>query len=365
MGLTIMPNSGSLEEPLHSLYRACELCPRRCGVDRTTGQVGFCGEGAQLRIATIEAHFGEEPPISGRRGSGTVFFSGCSLRCLFCQNYQISREGLGREWTVREVMDRLAMLHEEKRIHNVNFVTPDHFLPHTVSVVKLLRERGVRVPTVYNFSGYQRFESLRLIEVVADIYLPDFKYGDGALALSLTRSADYATVALDALCEMVRQKGFLDTFIRRENDQTGTAQADEVFSLARTGVLVRHLILPGEVQNSLEALSMLFVEFGRELPISLMSQYVPVHPFPGGSPLNRRVTRDEFQEVFQHVKELGFRHLFVQYPNEVTTGTPLFVPDFRVKNPFPGNRVDGETQAYEETEAITLRDDLYSKGRPA
>jgi putative pyruvate formate lyase activating enzyme len=273
-----------------------------------------------MRIATIQAHRGEEPPISGNKGSGAVFFSGCSLRCLFCQNYHISQEGLGREWTVQQIVDRMAALREQTGIHNVNFVTPDHFLPHTAAVVTLLRERGICIPTVYNLSGYQRLESLTLIESVADIYLPDFKYADERLAQGLSGCADYPTVALDALFEMVRQKGFL-----RAN------------APSRQGVLVRHLILPGQVQNSLNVLSMLFVEFGPELPISLMSQYVPVRQFPSGSPLNRQVTRGEFQEVFQHAQELGYRNLFIQYPEEVTQDRRPFLPDFRTVNPFPGN----------------------------
>lgn len=273
-----------------------------------------------MRIATIQAHRGEEPPISGNKGSGAVFFSGCSLRCRFCQNYQISQEGLGREWTVQGIVDRMAALQEQAGIHNVNFVTPDHFLPHTVAVVTLLRERGICIPTVYNLSGYQRLESLTLIESVADIYLPDFKYADERLAQGLSGCADYPAVALEALFEMVRQKGFL-----RAN------------ATSTQGVLVRHLILPGQVQNSLNVLSMLFVEFGPELPISLMSQYVPVRQFPSGSPLNRQVTRSEFQEVFQHAQELGFRDLFVQYPEEVAQDSRPFLPDFRTVNPFQGN----------------------------
>ncbi len=337
-----MPFLSYLEESLLSYYRACELCPRRCGVDRTENEPGFCGEGARLHIATIEPHLGEEPPISGKNGSGTVFFSGCSLRCLFCQNYQISQQGLGREWTLKELTDRLEALHKHEGIHNVNFLTPDHFLPHTVAVVRLLRERGIRIPMVYNLSGYQRLESLRLIESVADIYLPDFKYADAALAHSLSRSADYATVALVALCEMVRQKGFLDTFVRNDEDGIAAVSIDGLPSLSRQGVLVRHLILPGQVQNSLEVLTTLFVEFGRELPISLMSQYVPVRQFPLGSALNRQVTRKEFQEVFQHAKELGFRTLFVQYPEEVVMDEKPFLPDFRLVNPFPGNTRTGD-----------------------
>jgi putative pyruvate formate lyase activating enzyme len=324
----------SLEESLLSHYKGCELCPRRCGVDRTAGEVGFCGEGGRLRIATIEAHLGEEPPISGKKGSGAVFFSGCSLRCHFCQNYQISQGGLGREWTLKEVLNRLIALHEHEGIHNVNFVTPDHFLPHTVAVIGSLREHGIRIPTVYNLSGYQHLGSLRLIEPVGDIYLPDFKYADKILAGSLSGCPDYARVALEGISEMVRQKGFLDTFVDNSEDEIITAPA-------REGVLVRHLILPGQVGNSLQVLSMLFVEFGRELPISLMSQYLPVQKFPAGSPLNRRVSHDEFQAVFLHAQELGFSNLFVQYPGEVAGDTQPFLPDFRAANPFAGNARPG------------------------
>ena len=336
-----MPLLDSIEESLLSHYRACELCPRRCGVDRAGNELGFCGQGARLHIATIEAHLGEEPPISGKNGSGTVFFSGCSLRCRFCQNYQISQQGLGQEWTLQELTDRLALLHEQERIHNVNFVTPDHFLPHTLAVVRLLRERGIRIPMVYNLSGYQRLESLRLIEPVADIYLPDFKYADAALARSLSQSADYTTVALEALCEMVRQKGFLDTLVGSDDDGIAAVSKDDLPLLSRQGVLVRHLILPGQVQNSLQVLTTLFVEFGRELPISLMSQYVPVRQLPLGSALNRHVTRNEFQEVFQHAQALGFRNLFVQYPEEVAMGARPFLPDFRLVDPFPANTRTG------------------------
>ncbi len=332
-----MPSSDLSQEAIPSQYKACELCPRGCGVDRTAGQLGLCGERAELRIAAVEAHLGEEPPISGLNGSGTVFFTGCSLRCRYCQNYQISREGLGHEWAVNQVVDRLATLYECRRIHNVNFVTPDHFFPHTVAVVKLLRERGIRIPVVYNLSGYQRIESLRQIEPVADIYLPDFKYADHTLARSLSRSPDYPGVALEALCEMIRQKGFLDTFAGCDGETSGTGEGDRRSTPARRGVLVRHLVLPGAVENSVQVLSMLFIEFGGKLPISLMSQYVPVHQFPPGSPLNRPVTGEEFQEVLDEARELGFEHVFVQYPDKEAVNAHSFLPDFRVANPFQGN----------------------------
>jgi putative pyruvate formate lyase activating enzyme len=290
-----------------------------------------------MRLAAIEAHLGEEPPISGTNGSGTVFFTGCSLRCLFCQNRQISQEGIGRVWSVAEVVDRLIALRERRGIHNVNFVTPDHFFPHTVAVVTLLRERGLELPAVYNLSGYQSLESLDLIEPVADIYLPDFKYADAALARSLSRAPDYAPVALEALTAMIRQKGFLDAFPAEDETRAGGEGGENTPSLASRGVLVRHLILPGQVQNSLDALSMLFVEFGAELPLSLMSQYVPLGPFPPDSALSRPVAREEFEAVFRHAGELGFRNLFVQFPEEEASAPHPFLPDFLSDHPFPGN----------------------------
>jgi putative pyruvate formate lyase activating enzyme len=332
-------------EELVSLYRACELCPRRCGVDRTAGRKGFCGETALLRLAAVEAHLGEEPPISGTHGSGTVFFSGCALRCRYCQNYQISHDGLGREWILEAVVDRLQGLCAARMIHNVNFVTPDHFLPHTASLVQCLRRRGIRMPAVYNLSGYQRVVSLRLIETVADIYLPDFKYADTDLAARLSNCPDYPRVALDAVAEMVRQKGFLDTFASGGDRETASPNTAKLNSPASSGVLVRHLILPGHVSNSLQVLDMLFLEFGQDIPLSLMSQYVPVRRFDPGSPLNRPVQRAEFGEVFRHARALGFRNLFVQYPEETTGGESPFLPDFLAANPFPGNRGDRTGQA--------------------
>jgi putative pyruvate formate lyase activating enzyme len=326
-----------LPKELLVLYRNCELCPRRCGVDRTAAEVGICREGVGLRVASLEAHMGEEPPISGVNGSGTVFFTGCSLRCIYCQNHQISHEGLGREWSVEELVEKLVALHESAGIHNVNFVTPDHFLPHTVAVVQALRSRGIRIPVLYNLSGYQSLESLRLIEPVADIYLPDFKYADPALAGSLSRCPDYAAVALEALVEMVRQKGFLDSFLFGGEHEVPGGDRGKARPLAGRGVLVRHLILPGQVENSRRVLDMLYVEFGRDLPLSLMSQYVPIRTFPEAPFLNRTVTAAEFRQVLEHARGLGFRRLFVQYPEKTASDAHPFLPNFSSPAPFVGN----------------------------
>jgi putative pyruvate formate lyase activating enzyme len=312
---------------LFDLYKNCRLCPRACGVDRLvsnkTGRSGFCGETYQLRVAYVGPHFGEEPPITGSKGSGGVFFSGCSLKCSYCQNHQISHHGLGMIMSLEKLFEKVEYMIRKDRVHNINFVTPDHFFPHVFDLVTLLREKGLDLPTVYNLSGYQSVETLKAAEDYASIYLPDFKYSDSFLAGRLSKCTDYPGVALEAIAEMVLQKGFLDAC------HTGACTA-------KRGVLVRHLILPGKVENSINALTSLFVEFGSGLPLSLMSQYHPA-VYQKDEDLNRFVSEEEFDSVYSHAIELGFEHLFVQFPDKDSLPRPRrspFFPDFRQPDPF-------------------------------
>lgn len=307
-------------------YKNCHLCPRNCGVDRTKNRSGVCGETATLRIASIGPHYGEEPPISGTNGSGTVFFTGCSLRCTYCQNYQISIDGIGEKWEIDKVVEAISFMHIHSHIHNVNFVTPDHFFPHTIEIVKGVRKKGIKIPILYNTSGYQKISSLRSIEPYADIYMPDFKYADSKLSLKLSHCEDYPDVTLNAICEMVKQKGFLDTELGYPH-------------LAKRGVLVRHLILPDNIENSKKVLTILFIEFGRDIPISLMSQYTPAR-YSKIEFLNRRITNEEFRQVYEHAQSLGFTNMYVQFPFNFKTEKDKidFVPDFKKKKPFKGNR---------------------------
>jgi putative pyruvate formate lyase activating enzyme len=223
--------------------------------------------------------------------------------------------------TLRALFERVIAMMNGSGVHNINMVTPDHFFPDVFQLVEMIRKCGRGIPIVYNLSGYQSVEMLREAESRADIYLPDYKYADRKLAAALSGCGNYPGTALDAIYEMVRQKGFLD-------------RCDGSFSPAGRGVLVRHLILPGHVENSLSALAALFVEFGRELPVSLMSQYRPVvsQKF---TELNRAVTTEEFNKVYQYVQELGFENLFVQFP-EAPRGDvhESFVPDFGKDAPF-------------------------------
>ena len=311
------------EPDLTAVYKSCELCPRACRVDRTHGSPGICGETDQLRVAHVGPHFGEEPPITGTHGSGAVFFSGCGLQCVFCQNHQISRGGMGETLGLHQLIEKTKQMILEKEVHNLNFVTPDHFMPHAVRVVSHLRRENLNLPTVYNFSGYQSVDALKSLERYADIYLPDFKYSDSALAKQLSRCTDYPQKAITAISEMVKQKGFLDCLV------SGAA-------LASKGVLVRHLILPGAMENSINALTTLFIEFGANLPVSLMSQYHPVlhHDDPA---LNRTITDQEFKSVYDHARQLGFEHMFVQFPEphpDRSPDRPSLLPDFKNKQPF-------------------------------
>jgi putative pyruvate formate lyase activating enzyme len=314
-----------MQESRSELFKQCFLCPRECGVDRLEGgeksRAGFCRQDARLRVAYVGPHFGEEPPLTGTRGSGTVFFTGCSLRCSYCQNYQISSAGLGQDIEMKGLFAKVEGMIIREHVHNINFVTPDHFFPHVFELVTLLRSKGYDLPIVFNLSGYQSVALLKSAERYVDIYLPDFKYADPDLAKTLSKCRNYPDVALAALSEMLSQKGFLDSF------DTGD-------SLAKRGVLVRHLILPGHVKNSLDALTTLFVEFGAELPLSLMSQYVPVTPQETEA-LNRYLNEEEFNEIYSHALDLGFRHLFVQFPEDPSSqDRPPFLPDFRLDRPF-------------------------------
>ena len=313
--------------PYLKFYSSCRLCPRNCNISRINGvcipKKGFCGETDQLRVGYIGPHFGEEPPITGANGSGTVFLGGCSLKCSFCQNHQISHQGMGSHIGTYQLLHRLEEMISSHHVHNINFVTPDHFFPDIFHIVDLLRKKGPDIPIVFNTSGYQSIEMLRYAEDYADIYLPDYKYSDSSLAARLSKCPDYPQVSLDAISEMIRQKGFLDACLSD-------------LEIAKKGVLVRHLILPGHVENSINALTSLFLEFGPRLPISLMSQYHPVKHHADEN-LNRFVSEEEFDLVFSHARDLGFERLFVQFPETASDNLQKaspFLPDFTQEKPF-------------------------------
>jgi len=278
-------------EALRERARACALCPRRCGVDRSAGQTGFCRAGWNARVASHNAHTGEEPPISGTRGSGTVFFSFCTLRCIFCQNYPISQLGNGREVSDEELAGYFLAL-QKMQCHNLNLVTPTHYLHAIISALALAVEKGFRLPIVYNTSGYESLDTLRLLAAIVDVYLPDIKYGDPAKAKAYSSAPDYIEHNLPALREMLRQVGHLAC------DDDG---------LARHGLIVRHLVLPGAEHESIAILERLCDEVSPTTHVSLMSQYFPAHQAPHTPPLDHRIDPVAYHDLVDWIETTDLR----------------------------------------------------------
>lgn len=284
-------------------YANCRLCPRQCGVDRDEGQTGFCGMTAQMTAARAMLHYGEEPPISASFGTGAVFFSGCTLRCRYCQNREISLERKGKPISSEELRDIFLRLIDEGA-QSIDLVTPTHFLP---TILPALTPK-LPVPVVYNCGGYERVETLRELEGLVDIYLPDFKYADDRLAARLSDAPEYFDVAAAAICEMYRQVG-------------GSVIEDEQM---QRGILIRHLVLPGAVGNSLRVIEWVARTFPKnDVLFSLMSQYVPSPTLP--APLNRRLTPEEYDGAVSWLELCGIRNAFVQ---DLAAASDEMLPDF-------------------------------------
>lgn len=286
-------------------YTHCTLCPRRCGVDRTRGQLGFCKMPGQVHAARAGVHYWEEPVISGSFGSGAVFFSGCTLKCAFCQNYDISQENFGKPLTSAELRAAFERLIDEG-VQNINLVTPTHFLPDILPAL----EPKLPVPVVYNCGGYESVETLRQLEGKIDVYLPDFKYSDNALAKKLSSAPDYFETASAAILEMYRQVG------------KPMLEDDEM----KRGVLVRHLVLPGCVDNSLGVLDWVAEHFrSGDILFSLMSQYVPMGRAAEMPPFDRRITELEYDSVLSYMMLLGIEDGYTQDFSSAERGyTPSF-----------------------------------------
>lgn len=286
-------------------YAHCTLCPRRCGVDRTRGQLGFCKMPGQIHAARAGVHYWEEPVISGSFGSGAVFFSGCTLKCAFCQNYDISQENFGKPMTSAELRAAFERLLDEG-VQNINLVTPTHFLPDILPAL----EPKLPVPVVYNCGGYESVETLRQLEGKIDVYLPDFKYSDNALAKKLSSAPDYFETASAAILEMYRQVG------------KPVLEDDEM----KRGVLLRHLVLPGYVDNSLGVLDWVAEHFrSGDILFSLMSQYVPMGRAVEMPPFDRRITELEYDSVLSYMMLLGIEDGYTQDFSSAERGyTPSF-----------------------------------------
>ncbi|SMC27400.1 putative pyruvate formate lyase activating enzyme [Desulfacinum hydrothermale DSM 13146] len=292
--LPTLGNEGPMGEGLSpDAYTACQLCPHRCRVDRTQGQKGFCGAGAVLRINDAMPHFGEEAVLVGEGGSGAIFFSHCTLRCVYCQTAEMSWRGEGTDTCTRRLADLMLELQQDG-CHNINLITATHFLPHVVHGIRIARARGLTLPIVYNTSSYERVDILRMLEGLIDIYLADLKYVSPDLAQRLSGAEDYPRVACDALVEMHRQVGDLAT------DGRG---------IARRGLMVRHLVLPHHLEETRAVLGWIASHLPPHTHVTLMGHYRPCHLARDLAPLNRPLTEDEYRAAQQAAREAGLTRL--------------------------------------------------------
>lgn len=290
-------------------YENCLLCPRKCGINRRTGQTGVCGVSSEIKVARAALHYWEEPCISGKRGSGAVFFSGCSLHCVFCQNREISDGKAGKVISKERLSDIFIEL-ADKGANNINLVTPGQYIPDIVWAVNDAKSRGMKLPIIYNTSGYENVTELKQLEGIVDVYLPDFKYMDSTLSAMYSRAKDYPSVAKQALSEMVRQQP--DVVI---DDATG---------LIQKGVIVRQLLLPGHVNDAKAVLKYLYDTYHDHVYISMMSQFTPIalKDYPE---INRTVTRREYERLVDYALEIGITNAFIQ---EGDVAKDSFIPAF-------------------------------------
>ena len=284
-------------EAAYSLLESCRVCPRECGVDRLKNdKIGFCRSGLNPVVSSVSTHHGEEPPISGTKGSGTIFFANCNLRCVYCQNYPISQMGNGAERTPGELACQMLSL-QEQGCHNLNLVTPTHFMPQILKALGIARERGFTLPIVYNTSGYESVEALQLLEGIVDIYLPDMRYSDDRIARRYSTAVHYPEFNQAAIKEMYQQVGNLSV-----DDQ----------GLAKRGLIIRHLVLPNRLSGTETVMKFLAEEISKEVSISLMSQYFPAYKAHGVKDLSRRITAEEYEEACQIMLKYGLEDGWMQ-----------------------------------------------------
>ncbi len=280
---------------LQGALKKCGLCPRNCGVDRTAGETGFCGEGAGMSVYTCDLHHGEEPPLSGSEGSGTIFFSHCNMSCVYCQNHQFSQSQEGKNVSARELSEMMLKL-QKKGAHNINLVTPTHILPGIIEALGYAWEGGLEIPIVYNTGGYDSLEAIKEIEGLIDVYLPDMRYSDDSMATRFSSAPGYVLNNRALVREMRRQVG--DLYLRD--------------GIALKGLIVRLLVLPEAVSGTEETLKFIRKELGADTCLSVMSQYYPAHKAGENDTINRRLSKCEFASVTLKIAELGLNRGWVQ-----------------------------------------------------
>jgi len=295
------------------LLESCVLCGNRCQVNRLKGELGTCRAGSKLMIASYCPHFGEEPMISGKRGSGTIFFAHCSLRCLFCQNYDISQLAYGQETEIDELA-RMMLNLQDRGVHNINLVSPTHYAPQILEALELARQQGLKIPAVYNTGGYDSLELLEALREKIEIYMPDFKYFDNEKAWKYSGAKNYVEVARAGMAEMYQQVGNI-----KFNDE----------GVAVSGILVRHLVLPNELSDSKRVLDFL-AALSKDIWVSIMAQYSPQYRAREFPELSRCLRTEEYREVVEYAKKIGLHNFYAQ--DLLSSETCL--PDFKKENPF-------------------------------
>ena len=292
-----------------NLYKNCSICPRNCRIDRTKGQIGYCQSGHEIKAALASVHMWEEPPISGSCGSGTIFFSGCNLRCVFCQNYTISSENSGKTISTERLSE--IMLEQQARgVHNINLVTATHFIPSIIKAVQKAKNNGLKIPIVYNTGGYEKVESIKMLEGTVDIYLPDIKYFSSELSLKYSGASDYFSYAPEAVLEMYRQTG------NNIYDDNG---------IMKSGVIIRHMIMPSHREDSYKVLDWIRDNIGTEACVSLLSQYTPAYNAEKYKEINRKLMSLEYTRVIEHFFDIGLKNGFMQEKSSAESKyTPIF-----------------------------------------
>jgi putative pyruvate formate lyase activating enzyme len=299
-GYAKLHKSGELKrrgELLWALMESCELCPRMCGVNKLKGEKGFCQANYQLEISSFHPHFGEEKPLVGRNGSGTIFLTNCGLRCVFCINWEVSQGGAGKQRTIKEFSDMMLIL-QERGCANINVVTPTHYSPHIVLALDKAVSNGLRLPLVYNTCGWERLEILKILDGIVDIYLPDFKYSDPQYAAKYSSGADsYVDVTQRAMLEMHRQVG---------------AARPTKNGLINRGLMIRHLVMPNNTSGTKEVIDWIAKNLPKDTYLNLMSQYTPMYKAFEYPEISRRITQKEYSEVISWAKEAGLTNLDIQ-----------------------------------------------------
>ena len=293
-----------------NLLKRCEICPHRCGIDRTNNQIGRCKSKNTVKVAKASIHMYEEPCISKGSGSGTVFFSNCNLNCVFCQNYEISQLGVGKEITIAELSEIFLKLQNEK-VNNINLVTPTSYVPQIIEAIKIAKNKGLVIPLIYNTNSYENIETLKLLEGYIDIYLPDLKYAENELGEEYSKVNNYFETATRAIKEMYRQVGNIEC---------------EKNGIAKRGVIIRHLVMPNHIENSKKVLRWINDNMPQDIYVSVMNQYFPTYKAKDIKDLNRKLTKREMEKVEKFIYSLNFKNGYIQ---DIEENEQKYVPNWK------------------------------------